>query len=60
MNTIIRGTAGAIVGQVAILVPMLGAVVGGFAGAIAGKELGNMEGSGPAIKRDNNREPVKL
>jgi hypothetical protein len=40
---------GAIIGQVAIPVPVLGAVVGGFAGVIAGKGLGNLEGSGVAL-----------
>ena len=49
VNTVIGGTAGAIVGQVAIPVPVLGAVVGGFAGVIAGKGLGNLEGRGVAL-----------
>ena len=49
VNTIIGGTAGAIVGQVAIPVPVLGAVVGGFAGVIVGKGLGNLEGRGVAM-----------
>ena len=49
VNTVIRGTAGAIVGQMAIPVPVLGVVVGGFAGVIAGKGLGNLEGRGVAL-----------
>ena len=49
VNTVIGGTAGAIIGQVAIPVPVLGAVVGGFAGIIAGKGLGNLEGRGVAL-----------
>ena len=49
MNTVIGGTAGAIVGQVAIPVPVLGVVVGGFAGVIAGKGLGNLEGRGVVL-----------
>lgn len=44
LNTIAGGTFGAIVGQVAIPVPVLGAVVGGFAGTIAGKGFGYLEG----------------
>ena len=45
-NTVIGGTAGAIVGQVTIPVPVVGAVVGGFVGVLAGKGLGNLEGRG--------------
>ena len=48
VNTVIGGTAGAVVGQVAIPIPVLGAVVGGFAGVIVGKGLGNLEGRGVA------------
>ena len=44
-----RRTAGAIVGQVAIPVPVLGDMVGGFVGVIAGKGLGNLEGRGVAL-----------
>ena len=47
-NTVIGGTAGAIVGQVTIPVPIFGAVVGGFVGVIAGKALGYLEGRGVA------------
>ena len=47
-NTVIGGTAGAILGQVAIPVPVVGAVVGGFVGVVAGKGLGNLEGRGVA------------
>ena len=47
-NTVIGGTAGAIIGQVAIPVPILGAVVGGFLGVLAGKGFGNLEGRGVA------------
>ena len=48
VNTVIKGAAGAIVGQVAIPVPVVhvGAVVGGFAGVIAGRIL---EGRGVAL-----------
>lgn len=47
-NTVIGGTAGAIAGQVAIPIPVFGAVVGGFAGVVLGKSLGNLEGRGVA------------
>ena len=48
VNTVLGGTAGAIVGQVAIPVPVLGAAVGAFAGVVSGKVLGNLEGRGAA------------
>ena len=37
------------VDQVAIPVPVLGAVVGGFTGVVLGKGLGNLEGRGVAL-----------
>lgn len=43
-NTVIGATAGAIVGQVAIPVPVLGAVVGGALGTIGGHGIGRLEG----------------
>lgn len=43
-NTVIGATAGAIIGQVAIPVPFLGAAVGGALGTISGNGLGRLEG----------------
>ena len=43
-NTVIGGTLGAVAGQAAIPVPVLGAVVGGFVGSIAGQACGYAEG----------------
>lgn len=60
VNTVIGGTAGAIVGQVAIPVPILGAVVGGFAGTIVGKGLGNLEGRGVALLINDKETDLPL
>ena len=43
-NTVLGATAGAIVGQVAIPVPVLGAAVGGALGTISGNGIGRLEG----------------
>lgn len=43
-NTVIGATAGAIIGQVAIPVPVLGAAVGGALGTISGNGIGRLEG----------------
>ena len=43
-NTIVGATAGAIVGQLVIPVPVLGAAVGGALGTISGNSLGRLEG----------------
>ena len=43
-NTVIGGTLGAVAGQAAIPIPVLGAVVGGFVGSIAGQACGYAEG----------------
>ena len=43
-NTVIGGTLGAVAGQAAIPVPVLGAVVGGFVGSLAGQACGYLEG----------------
>ena len=56
VNTVIGGTAGAIIGQVAIPVPVLGAVIGGFAGVIAGKGIGHLEGRGVALLIEDDKE----
>ena len=40
----IGGTLGAVAGQAAIPVPVLGAVVGGFVGSVAGQVFGHLEG----------------
>ena len=45
VNTVAGGVGGAIIGQVAIPVPVLGAFVGGFGGVLAGKGIGYLEGS---------------
>lgn len=55
-NTVLGGTAGAIIGQVAIPIPIVGAAVGGFAGVIAGKGLGYLEGQGVARLFFNDKE----
>ena len=44
VNTVVGGTAGAVVGQAVIPVPVLGAVVGGFVGSLAGQACGHFEG----------------
>ena len=43
-NTVIGATAGAIIGQVAIPIPVLGAAVGGALGTIGGHSIGRLEG----------------
>lgn len=43
-NTVVGATAGAIIGQVVIPVPVLGAAVGGALGTIGGNSLGRLEG----------------
>ena len=43
-NTVIGATAGAILGQVAIPIPVLGAAVGGALGTISGNGIGRLEG----------------
>ena len=43
-NTVIGATAGAILGQVAIPIPVLGAAVGGALGTIGGHSIGHLEG----------------
>ena len=43
-NTVIGATAGAIIGQVAIPVPVLGAAVGGALGTISGNGIGRLKG----------------
>ena len=44
VNTVVGGTLGAVAGQAAIPVPVLGAVVGGFVGGVAGQVCGYLEG----------------
>ena len=44
VNTVVGGTLGAVAGQAAIPVPVLGAVIGGFVGGIAGQACGYLEG----------------
>ena len=44
VNTVVGGTLGAVAGQAAIPVPVLGAVVGGFVGGIVGQACGYLEG----------------
>ena len=44
VNTVAGGTLGAVAGQAAIPIPVLGAVVGGFVGGIAGQACGYLEG----------------
>ena len=59
VNTIIGGVGGALVGQVAIPVPVLGAAVGGFVGVLAGKGIGSLEGRAAAamlIKNDKRTD----
>ena len=43
-NTVIGATAGAIIGQVVIPVPVIGAAVGGALGTISGNGIGRLEG----------------
>ena len=43
-NTVLGATAGAIIGQVAIPVPVLGAAVGGALGTVSGHGIGRLEG----------------
>ena len=43
-NTVIGATAGAIIGQVAIPIPVVGAAVGGVLGTIGGNGIGRLEG----------------
>lgn len=43
-NTVIGATAGAIIGQLAIPVPVVGAAVGGVLGTISGGGIGRLEG----------------
>ena len=43
-NTVIGATAGAILGQVVIPVPVLGAAVGGALGTVSGNGIGRLEG----------------
>ena len=44
VNTVIGGASGAVVGQIAIPVPVLGAAVGGVAGSLLGQAIGYGEG----------------
>ena len=44
VNTVVGGTLGAVAGQAAIPVPVLGAVVGGFVGGVLGQACGYLEG----------------
>ena len=44
VNTVIGGAGGAVVGQIAIPVPVLGAAVGGVAGSLLGQAIGYGEG----------------
>jgi hypothetical protein len=57
VNTVVGGTLGAVAGQAAIPVPVLGAVVGGFVGGVVGQACGYLEGKavGYAI-----RDPTKV
>ena len=43
-NTVIGATAGALIGQAAIPIPILGAAVGGTLGAVSGHGFGYLEG----------------
>lgn len=43
-NTVIGATSGAIVGQLAIPIPVVGGAVGGALGVVAGHSLGHLEG----------------
>ena len=44
VNTVIGGAGGAVVGQIAIPVPVLGAAVGGVTGSLLGQAIGYGEG----------------
>lgn len=43
-NTVIGGTAGAVLGQTVIPVPILGAIIGGCSGTVVGRAIGWCEG----------------
>ena len=43
-NTVIGATSGAIVGQLAIPIPVVGGALGGALGAVAGHSIGHLEG----------------
>ena len=57
VNSVVGGTLGAVAGQAAIPVHVLGAVVGGFVGGVVGQACGYLEGKalGYAI-----RDPTKV
>ena len=56
VNTVVGGTLGAVAGQAAIPVPVLGAMVGGFVGGVVGQACGYLEGKalGYAIRDPKN------
>ena len=56
VNTVAGGVGGAIIGQVAIPVPVLGAAVGGFVGVLAGKGIGYLEGRTAALLIKDDKE----
>ena len=60
VNTVAGGVGGAIVGQVAIPVPVLGAAVGGFVGVLAGKGIGYLEGRAAAALLINDDKETDL
>ena len=60
VNTVAGGVGGAIVGQVAIPVPVLGAFVGGFVGVLAGKGIGYLEGRAAAAMLFNDDKETDL
>ena len=60
-NTVIGAAAGAIIGQVAIPIPVLGAAVGGAVGSISGNRIGHLEGWAMSkLVRDNKNPTLPL
>lgn len=60
-NTVIGATAGAIIGQVAIPIPILGAAVGGALGTISGNGIGRLEGwAASKLVRDGRTPTLPL
>ena len=57
VNTVVGGTLGAVAGQAAIPVPVLGAVVGGFVGGVFGQACGILEGKAMSYVI---RDPTKV
>lgn len=55
-NAVVGAVSGAIVGQVLIPLPGLGALVGAFFGTLAGRSLGHLEGKSAAERFISNKE----